>query len=259
MKVEFWHQFQELLKSQQQFVLVTLVDIKGSVPQVSGAKILVGHEGLLAGTIGGGSIEAHAIKEATAMLDHKEPSKLATYNLATLGMTCGGSAQLFFETFNLNTWHIAIFGAGHVAQALVPVLLKLSATITCIDTREGWLNRLPNNFALNKLRVSSMNDAITLLSPASFVLIMTRGHEFDLEVLEAALTRADFPYVGLMGSKTKAASFRSTLKDKGFSDEAINSFYCPVGLPIGNSEPEEISISIAAQLLQQRDRMQSKE
>lgn len=251
MKLEFWHQFQEYLGKRKIFVMITLLECKGSVPQEVGAKMLVDSSGLLCGTIGGGAIEAHSIKEAQKLLAQKEPTKLVSLQLANIGMTCGGSVQLFFECFNLSSWHVAIFGAGHVAQALVPVLLRLPAIITCIDTREEWLSRLVTDSRLNKCCVQSMPETVATLPPDTFVVIMTRGHEFDLAVLEASLKRG-FPYVGLMGSKTKAQSFRHSLKEKGFDEKTINSFYCPVGLAIGTSEPEEIAISITAQLLEKR-------
>ena len=214
--------------------------------------MLVTAQGIAVGTVGGGKIEARALTEAALMLQNGAASQFASWNLQTdLGMTCGGMARLFFETFNLSRWNIAIFGAGHVAQALVRVLLPLPCAITCFDSRGEWLERLPQAPNLRRVLTPDLPAEVEKLPPSTFVVLMTMGHATDLPILRELLPR-DFPYLGVIGSKTKGAALRRTLSQEGFSPEACARFFCPIGLPLGDNHPHEIAISIAAQLLQKR-------
>ncbi len=258
--LSFWPHFQQLQSSGAPFCCVTLVDCVGSAPAERGAKMLVTREGLQAGTIGGGKIEARALLEAAQMLDSgANETRFAQWNLQTdLGMTCGGVVRLFFEPFGVSHWPvshwpIAVFGAGHVAQALIRVLLPLDCGLTCFDTRPEWLEKLPNDPRLRRVLSLDLASEVENLPERAFVVLMTMGHATDLPVLRALLTRK-FPYIGVIGSKTKGAALRRTLSQEGFSSAACGRFFCPIGLPIGNNDTAEIAISIAAQLLQQRDR-----
>jgi xanthine dehydrogenase accessory factor len=123
-------------------VTVTLLDSRGSTPQIKGAKALIATKGFEWGTVGGGKIEAAAIDYAKeALQTHRRTIfNLVTWNLQTdLGMTCSGEVKLFFEIDNKGVWNIAVFGAGHVAQALIPMLAKLHCRVTCVDSRHEWL------------------------------------------------------------------------------------------------------------------------
>ncbi|RYG66434.1 xanthine dehydrogenase accessory protein XdhC [bacterium] len=250
----FWPHFHQLQNSGTPFCCVTLVDSLGSAPADRGAKMLATCEGLVAGTVGGGKIEAWALLEACEMLAKSVSEPVfVQWNLQTeLGMTCGGAVKLFFEPFNIARWPIVIFGAGHVAQALVPVLLPLDCRLTCLDTRAEWLDRLPKAPQLRAELSTDLAAEVANLAPNSFVLLMTMGHATDLPVLRELLERP-FPYVGVIGSKSKAGALRNTLNREGFSAEDCGRFFCPVGLPIGSNHTHEIAISIAAQLLQVRD------
>src|SRR5436190_22479674 len=129
-------------------VTITVVDTTGSVPQDQGAKAIVTAEGRRYGTVGGGKVETKAIAEAQAMLrgDTMEKTKFVQWNLAKdVGMTCGGVVRLYFEAHNAHRWKIVIFGAGHVANALVTLLVHFDCHVTCIDPRREWLDRLPQS------------------------------------------------------------------------------------------------------------------
>ena len=120
----FWQKHHELLTSGQQFVLVVLTETLGSAPQEAGAKLLCNTQGLIHGTIGGGKVEALALKKAAELLAHQSATAFVDWHLEKdVGMTCGGRVKLYFETYVAADWPIAIFGAGHVAQALVSALL----------------------------------------------------------------------------------------------------------------------------------------
>jgi xanthine dehydrogenase accessory factor len=249
----------ELAASGLPFASVMLVDAVGSTPQDAGSKMLVTATGLDMGTVGGGRVEAKAIAHAQGMLG--EPgsssprSQLLEWNLQRdVGMTCGGVVKLFFELYNHNQWQIAIFGAGHVAAAVIHCLLPLPCRITCIDPRSEWLAKLPDDPRLRKACTDDPPAEVASLPAAAFVLCMTMGHRTDRPILEE-IFRQDrrFPYLGVIGSAAKRAVLRRELLAAGVAEEQADSFRCPIGLPIGTNMPGEIAISVVAQLLQERD------
>lgn len=263
----FFERCVELSADAAAFVGVTFVSSKGSAPQDAGSKMIVTANGLDWGTIGGGKIEARAIEEARAMLGDTTASpdassartRLIDWDLGNdLGMTCGGSVRLLFEAHNTDVWDVAIFGAGHVAQALVPILLSMSCRVMCVDARPEWLGRLPQAAGVRPVETDDPASAMATLPGNAYVLCLTPGHENDFAVLKAAFESGlPFPYVGCIGSKTKAATMRKALLDSGVSQAFVESLHCPVGLPIGTNAPAEIAISIAAQMLQERDRLRA--
>ncbi len=238
------------------FVLVTLVEATGSTPQDTGAKMIVTSDGLAAGTVGGGRVEAKAIDEALAMLRDRRTYQLHDWSLkADVGMTCGGRVKLFFDCQGVSSWQITIFGAGHVAQALSRLLATLPCQVTCIDPRPDWLARLPAGIQA----VASVDPAaeVKTLPDDAFVLCLTQGHRSDLPVLQRIFELdRKFPFLGVIGSRAKAATLRKELAAAGIvADQAI--FHCPVGRPLGSNHPAEIAVSIVAQLLEVRDATKS--
>ncbi len=250
----FWPHFRELQSGSAPFCCVTLVDSIGSAPADRGAKMLVTPAGLVAGTVGGGKIEARALLQAQQMLQSgQSQAQFEQWNLQTdLQMTCGGVVRLFFEPFNIARWPIAVFGAGHVAQSLVRVLLPLDCALSCFDTRAEWLNQLPDDPKMRRVLSDNLAGEVASLPDNTFVVLMTMGHATDLPILRELLPRP-FPYLGVIGSKAKASALRRTLLQDNFSPEACARFFCPLGLPLGSNHTQEIAISIAAQLLQHRD------
>lgn len=239
-------------------VLVTVVGARGSTPQDVGAKMLVDPDGRVAGTVGGGKIEAAAIRHAAGLLAAKSPPGLVTWNLQRdVGMTCGGEMQLFFEPHagaGGAAWTVAIFGAGHVAQALIRVLATLECRILCFDPRPEWLARLPAAPNLRARPLAELSSGVESLPANAFVLAITQGHATDLPVLRPALEKG-FPFVGAIGSRSKRAALERDLREGGLTAEKIAALHCPLGLPIGTNHPPEIAISIAAGLLEARDRL----
>ncbi|GAB5401835.1 MAG: xanthine dehydrogenase accessory protein XdhC [Aureliella sp.] len=247
---------QELLDAGRSFVTITLVDIRGSAPQILGAKAIVTESGIESGTVGGGKIEAASIVHAQELLSSgASATDFVTWNLQTdIGMTCGGEVKLFFEVHAATAWPIAIFGAGHVAQALVRLLIRLNCHVTCVDPRPEWLDRLPTDPKLATHCTDSPKDLVAKLPSETFFVLMSKGHATDLPVLAEVLRSRIAPFVGVIGSAQKASVLRRDLSELGLSSELINTFHCPIGLPFGNNTPQEIAISITAQLLQQRDK-----
>jgi xanthine dehydrogenase accessory factor len=245
-----------MVASGEPFVSVTVVEKTGSVPAEPGAKMLVTAAGRRTGTVGGGRAEAVAIEQAIGMLgDASAPQTcFVSWNLTKdLGMSCAGIVRLFFEIYNAPRWTIAIFGAGHVANALAHVLISLDCRVLCFDTRQEWIDRLPVSPRLVATPLDTLTSAVASLPANAFVLLMTTGHEVDLEILLEIVRTRDFPYVGMIGSDTKARRMRQQLADAGIEQSKIAAVVCPIGLPFGSNHPSEIAISVAAQLLERRD------
>lgn len=251
----FFEAQNDLLATNTPFVAVTVVDTLGSTPQDGGAKMLVTREGRVHGTVGGGKIEVRCIEEARALLaDPGAPkTRFVQWSLEKdIGMTCGGIVRVYFEAFNVTRWNIVVFGAGHVANALVGLLEHLDCRITCIDPREEWLARLPESPKLTKVLAPDMPSRVASIPDGSFVVLMTMGHTTDKPILIEILRTRTFPYLGVIGSNAKAKRLRQDVLDAGLPPEATKAFFCPVGLELGTNHPQEIAISIAAQMLMVR-------
>jgi|AGTN01.2.fsa_nt_gi xanthine dehydrogenase accessory protein XdhC len=260
---EFYEKLQELLTANAPFVSVTIVDTIGSVPQDAGSKMLVTADGLYFGTVGGGKVEKRAIEEAQAILlkraSSTERTQFVNWSLEKdIGMTCGGSVKLYFEQFNTNVWNIVVFGAGHCSNALINLLVNLDCHVTCFDTRQEWLDRLPASSKLKKIwTAEALPNMVPNIPDDSFVILMTMGHTTDKPILLEILRRwkeRKFPYLGVIGSKAKAVRLKKDIDEAGLPADYKELFYCPMGLSIGTNHPQEIAISIVAQLLQERDR-----
>jgi xanthine dehydrogenase accessory factor len=240
------------------FVLVTLVDALGSTPQDAAAKMLVTAEGLYSGTVGGGKVEAAALRLAGELLATRDAKpRFVSWTLkGDVGMTCGGTVKFYFEPhFGPGAWSIAVFGAGHVAQALVPVLTPLPCRLLVADARPEWLGRLPAAPNLKVVPGDAPADLVPTLAPDTFVVVMTMGHATDRPILKRALLERNFPFVGVIGSAAKAEILRRELLADGVPPDRAGAFTCPIGLPFGSNHPHEIALSIAAQLLSERDRV----
>lgn len=268
--MNFYSKAAELYTSGTAFVVVTMVTTRGYAPQDPGAKMIVTREGLVFGTVGGGRVEAKAIAHAQETLSSSnartyskssQNMELVTWNLQRdVGMSCGGEVQYLFERVEPNSWKIAVFGAGHVAQALIRQLLALECQVICIDNRPEWIERLPQNSPqLKAIRVQDYSDALSELPRDAYCVVMTRGHATDLPVLEKILKTWTPPYIGVIGSDVKGIKIRKDLQDLGVNATGIEALRCPMGLSIGNrNHPGEIAISIAAELIQVRSSEMSK-
>ncbi|MEJ5990625.1 xanthine dehydrogenase accessory protein XdhC [Ramlibacter sp. PS3R-8] len=247
-------------------VLVRVDASKGSVPREQGAWMAVFPDGVI-GTIGGGHLELSAIHEARGRLSGTSGDPVVRYPLGpSLGQCCGGVVHLRFERIGaadaaglpekLRSRHapVALFGGGHVGRALVTVLGTLPVEVTWVDSRdEIFPAQVPENVRCE--HSDPVQAAVADLAPHSRVLIMSFSHAEDLDVVAACLTRlrerGDLPYVGLIGSKTKWATFRHRLEERGFRKQELAQVTCPIGVPgVRGKEPEVIAIAVAAQLLQ---------
>lgn len=252
-------------------VLVTVQSTRGSVPREVGAWMAV-FANTTAGTVGGGRLELDAIAHARLCLTQGAADAVVHYALGpSLGQCCGGEVFLQFERVaardvaslqvRLASQHVpvALFGGGHVGHALVQVLGNLPMDVVWIDSRDevfgpgfdGW--ELPANVHCE--HSDPVQAAVADLPAGARVLIMSFSHAEDLDVVAACLARqrkrGDLPYVGLIGSKTKWASFRQRLQARGFDAAEMTHITCPIGVPgIADKRPEVIAVGVAAQLLQ---------
>jgi xanthine dehydrogenase accessory factor len=255
----FVEKLAELSATGRAFVSVTLVATIGSTPSDAGTKMLVDDRGLVFGTVGGGRVENRAIGHAqtllTAAANGAPTCQLVDWNLQRdVGMTCGGVVKLLFEAYNFRDWRVIVFGAGHVAQALVRLLLLLECRVVCIDPREDWLAKLPQSPKLRAISMAEPRDFVPELRPDDYVLCMTMGHKTDRPILQAILEQRVEPrYLGVIGSQAKRRVLVRELGESGVAPDMAERFRCPIGLPMGTNQPGEIAVSIAAELIQCRD------
>ena len=247
-------------------VLVTVLQAKGSVPRGAGTAMLV-FEDTFAATIGGGHLEYQAIAHARQLLAGQTDLLQLRHVLGpSLGQCCGGALELGFERVSVADvprleqllrpprLPLALFGGGHVGRALVRTLAPLPFAVRWIDSRDEIF---PEAVAegVECEHSSPVQAAVADLAPGSRVLIMSFSHAEDLDIVIACLRRIrerqDLPFVGLIGSKTKWATFRHRLEDRGFTAAEIDRITCPIGIAgITGKEPAVIAIAVAAQLLQ---------
>ncbi|MFZ4715023.1 MAG: XdhC family protein [Bacteriovoracaceae bacterium] len=253
---DYVEKFQELSSKSIPYVVVTLLQSKGSAPQDPGAKMIVTQAGLYFGTVGGGKVETKAIKEAQKMLEDREAQSYQYFewNLQKdVGMTCGGAVSFSFELSKEHPWQVAIFGAGHIAQELVRLMLNFKCELNCFDNREEWLAKLPDSPHLKKIHSNNLPEEILKLSPTTFVVLMTMGHGTDSPIMLSIFkNKKEFPFLGIIGSLAKRNVLEKDLRDHQL-EQFQKSFICPLGLPIGDNSPVEIALSIAAQLIEKRD------
>ncbi len=246
-------------------VLVTVLDVRGSVPRGSGTCMLVFAEGCAA-TIGGGHLEFQAIAHARRLLAGQAHEHEVRHVLGpSLGQCCGGVVTLGFERVGAADADrvrqrltpprqpLALFGGGHVGRAIVQTLVNLPFAIRWVDSRdEIFPPEVPEGVECE--HSNPVQAAVADLVPGSRVLIMSFSHAEDLDIVMACLRRLrerkDLPFVGLIGSQTKWATFRHRLEERGFGPAEIDRITCPIGVPgISGKEPEVIAIAVAAQLL----------
>ncbi len=239
------------------FCVVTIVDARGSVPQIAGARAIFTGNGLKHGTVGGGNLEAKCRATADDLLTGQAARThlFFRWNMQTdLHMTCGGEVAVFFETHRPeHDWNIVIFGAGHVAQTLVRFLLEFECRVLCVDSRREWLDKLPSSPRMTNLGVSEFAAGVAKIPPKADVVVMTMGHQSDLPVLkEIALSGTPPAYLGVIGSKSKAVVLRRELAAAGVGQAFISALVCPIGEKTGNNTPAEIALGIVSQLVKRR-------
>jgi xanthine dehydrogenase accessory factor len=235
--------------------LATIVARKGSTPRKDAAKMLIYEDGRHTGTIGGGCTEAEVIREALASIRSGRP-QLLKFDLTgddaeDGGLICGGTMEGYVEPI-LPDPNLIIFGAGHVARCVSEIAHTVGFRVIVVDDRIKYANRerFPHAAALH---VESWDEVFKqlMVNESSYLLIVTRGHDHDLKCLRFAL-KSSAKYIGLMGSQRKIRLFNETLEKEGVDPARFTRVHAPVGIEIGSETPEEIAVSITAQLIKVR-------
>jgi xanthine dehydrogenase accessory factor len=247
--------YEEVLRLKRQgrpSALATIVQCVGSSPQKEGSKMLIRDDGSIMGTLGGGCIEADVIQAALMAIAEGAPVTIP-FELTERrgGLVCGGKVLVYIEPV-VPEPNLFILGAGHVGRALAKVAGFSGFRVTVVDDREEYANR-ENIPEAQEIVVNDFSSVFSRLpvDPDSYIVVATRGHNHDLDALKAALlTRAK--YIGLLGSRRKKALLYKMLSEQGFGKEETGRIVTPVGLAIGSVTPEEIAISIIAQMIQIR-------
>ena len=249
----------ELKKQNEPFALATVIDLKGSSPGKVGFKMIVKSDATSIGTVGGGVIEEEVIEEAIGRIhsgengtkeyllsDKKESVK---GDLTVVPMSCSGRVTVFYEVHGkLPT--VYVFGGGHVGHALLYHLKPLSIFAILVDNRDEFANKEQNPNA-SQIVLSKYDEYSKDFNPPddSYFVILTHGHAYDYVIAKNIyLKKRNFPYVGVIASKSKAASLVSKLKEELDKDIDLSNFHSPIGLKIGGSTAEEIALGIAAEI-----------
>lgn len=232
------------------FSVATVISTTGSTPREGASKMVVTASQSF-DTIGGGQLEFKVIAAARTMLASRVPSqRIDHYPLATKAdQCCGGSVTVLIESFPVTAMRLAVFGAGHVASALMQLLAQCDVRIDWIDSRQ---DQFPKEVSanVNLVRLDEPESFVSQLTDGHRCVIVTHDHALDYRLTHAILTQTEIDYVGLIGSGTKAERFYSHLQKDGVSEEDRARCICPIGLSsVKGKLPMEIAVSIAAQIL----------
>ncbi len=236
----------------QKCAIATIVQVRGSIPSFESAKLLVREDGSMIGTIGGGCVEAEVWNAAREVME-TEKSKHMSFNLGQdaaydNGLICGGQLDVFVEPV-IPPPRAIIFGAGHISKSLCKVANLAGFSTTIVDNRESFANRERFPEA-DEIFAEEYEDVFPKLTvhESTYLIIVTRGHRDDMRVLRwAATTQAR--YVAMIGSKRKVLSVVKELEKDGLSRQQLDRIHAPMGLEIGAISPEEIAISVAAEMI----------
>ena len=248
--------FLDEIKSGRRAVLATIVRASGSTPRTIGARMLVRSDGSSCGTIGGGAFEAMVVGDAKALLARPDPApEVKRYTFTeqgddALGMACGGAAEVLLEAADRGT-RLIVFGAGHVGLALARLAATVGFAPELVDDRPDFCEAARHASVGQVWNCDAAYVAgVPPLDPGCYVAVVTRCHRTDRLALKHVLGRP-LRYVGLIGSRRKKAIiFDELAKHDGVLPEDLSRVRCPIGLPIGGETPEEIAVSIVAELLQ---------
>jgi len=250
--MDIYEELVRLRNSGQKCALATIVEVRGSIPSYESAKLLVREDGSMAGTIGGGCVEAEVWTAAREVIQTEKPKHL-TFNLGQdaaydNGLICGGQLDVFVEPV-LPIPHAFIFGGGHISKSLSKVANLAGFASVVIDNREAFANRerFPEAEAVHAEEYEDVFPKLAI-NETSYLVIVTRGHRDDMRVLQLAIA-TPARYIAMIGSKRKVINVIRELEKQGISRAAFERIHAPMGLDIGAISPEEIAISVTAEMI----------
>lgn len=257
--MDLYEEIVRLRKEGRRGAVATIVRVRGSIPSFKTAKMLVCDDGSIVGTIGGGCVEADVWQAAREVMESEKPRTL-TFDLNQdpkydTGLVCGGTLEIFVEPI-LPPTDLYIFGAGHVAASLYKVARIAGFDVTVIDDRETYANRERFPEA-QQVIAEDFDKAAAKLTPneSSYIVIVTRGHRDDMRMLRWAV-QTPARYIGMIGSKRKTITIFKELQAEGLPAQLFERVHAPVGLDIGAITPEEIAVSITAELIAKRRKVE---
>jgi xanthine dehydrogenase accessory factor len=246
--------FEEIVRMRragERGALATIVHTNGSIPSFESSRMLVREDGSIAGTIGGGCVEADVWAAARDVIEKETPRKMV-FNLNheagyDSGLICGGTLEIFVEPI-LPQPVLYLFGGGHISGAVARIAHLSGFSISIVDDRESFANA--ERFPMASEVIASYEEAFARIQPngSSYIVIVTRGHKDDMRVLEWAVG-TPARYIGMIGSKRKVLAVYDALAKQGVSAGKFERVHAPVGLEIGALTPEEIAVSIVAELI----------
>lgn len=253
--MDLYEEILRLRANGERAALATIISVQGSAPRKDSAKMLIKSDGTFLGSVGGGCVEAEVWQEARLVMENEQP-KVLHFNLTEKdmeesGLICGGALDIFVEPI-IPDPALFIFGSGHVAQPLARIAGLIGFKVTVIDDRDMFANkeRFPT---AHQILVGEFPEIFRNLqiNKSSYLVIVTRGHLHDQDVLEWAC-QTEAKYVGMIGSRHKIKILYKNLEEKGVRKEALQAVHAPIGLDIKAKTPEEIAVSIASELIKVR-------
>ena len=255
--MDIYEEIVELRRQGRRGAVATITTVRGSIPSFQTAKMLVRDDGSIAGTIGGGCVEAEVWQAAREAMEEEKPRSLS-FNLNNnprydTGLVCGGTLEVFIEPV-LPPALLYIFGAGHIAYSLCKVARIAGFDVIVIDDRDSYASR--ERFPDAREIIAEDFERVTRqlhVPDSAYIVIVTRGHRDDMKVLRWAIQR-NTRYLGMIGSRRKTIAIYRELEREGIPAEKFAGIHAPVGLDIGAVTPEEIAVSIVAEMIGVRRR-----
>ncbi|MEO5617715.1 MAG: XdhC family protein [Candidatus Eisenbacteria bacterium] len=251
---EVWNALARWREERRRFVMATVTDSRGFTPRKAGAHMLIAAQGETVGTIGGGAIEQEVLNQAAALLESGGSVTLKRHLTQELGMCCGGEMAVFLEVLEPAP-RLMLFGAGYIAAALSGLAGTCGFEVTVVDERAAWADagRLPG------ARVHVRDPDAWLRAHETcaddFAVVATHDHALDQRLVQTLLRRP-LRFLGMIGSIPKQRKFALRLRARGFSDVEIARLHTPLGISIGADTPEEIAVSVMAELIAVRRGLQ---
>jgi xanthine dehydrogenase accessory factor len=250
--MDLFEEVVRLRREGRKCALATIVEVNGSIPSYESAKILVRDDGSMAGTIGGGCVEADVWAAAREAIETEKPRRMQ-FNLSQdaaydNGLICGGQLEVYIEPL-LPHPRAYIFGAGHISKSLCQVAALAGFSTVVVDNRESFANRerFPQAGEIHAGEYEEVFPKLAV-NASSYLIIVTRGHRDDMRVLRWAVT-TPARYIAMIGSKRKTIAVVKELEKEGFTREQFEKVHAPMGLNIGAITPEEIAIAVAAEMI----------
>ena len=250
--------YKEMVKTMEdgeEAALITIVSTSGSTPREEGTKMLVRSDGSIIGSIGGGGLEARVYELAAQVIRKGKPDRfqlsLTEEEGKGMGMICGGNLEVFIEPV-MSSPTLYLFGGGHMSLPVAKIGKLLNFRITVIDDRDEFAN--PQRFPeADAIFIEDFDKVFPKLNitKTGIIIVITREHKYDEVVLEHALTTSA-GYIGMLGSKTKNKAVFANLLAKGISQKQLDRVHAPIGLEINAKTPEEIAVSILAEIIKFR-------